>query len=202
MSNVLTFEPSRPVVLLPYQAEWADEFTATARRLQALVGAALLRVDHIGSTAVPGLVAKDVIDVQLTVVDLEHVLELTQPLTQAGFRLRADFDYDVFHDLPVHSPELRKCYLREPVGERRLHLHVREAGRFNTRYALLFRDYLRANSAACQEYGLLKRRAAAIFPNSIAGYLYLKEPVFHLLYQAAALWADQVGWQLEEPSTS
>jgi GrpB-like predicted nucleotidyltransferase (UPF0157 family) len=196
MSNVLGFEPSRPVVLLPYQARWSDEFTATAHRIQALVGTALLRVDHIGSTAVPGLVAKDVIDVQLTVVDLEHVLGLTQPLVQAGFRLRTGFEYDIFHDLPVNSPELRKYYLREPAGERRLHLHVREVGRFNTRYALLFRDYLRANPTACQEYGLLKRRAAAIFPTSIAGYLYLKEPVFHLLYQAATLWADQVGWEL------
>jgi len=195
MSNVLDFQQSRPVVLLPYQVTWADEFTTLAGYLQALAGAFLLSIDHIGSTAVPGLMAKDVLDIQLTVANLEHIPNLTQALSQAGFRLRPGFEYDSFHGLPLHSPELRKRYLREPVGQRRLHLHVREVGRFNTHYALLFRDYLRANTAACEEYELLKCRAAAVFPNSIEGYLYLKEPVFHLVYQAAVLWADQVGWQ-------
>ena len=83
------------------------------------------------------------------------------------------------HELPLH-----------------VHLHLREAGRFNARYALLCRDYLRAQAPARQEYELLKQRAAQLFPASIEGYLFLKEPVFHLLYQAAELWAQATGWQL------
>ncbi|OUJ68997.1 GrpB family protein [Hymenobacter crusticola] len=196
MANLPIFGSSRPVVLVPYQATWADEFATLAQRIQVLVGADLVSIDHIGSTAVPGLVAKDVLDVQLTVTNLEYAPALLEPLAQAGFRLRPGFEYDIFHGLPPHALDLRKCYLREPAGERRVHLHVREAGRFNTRYALLFRDYLRANPAARQEYGLMKSRAATLFPSSIAGYLYLKEPVFHLVYQAAMLWADQVNWPL------
>jgi len=196
MTNSLVFEASCPVVLVPYQATWADEFAALVQRIEILAGPGLLRIDHIGSTAVPGLMAKDVLDIQLTVADLEHVAKLLEPLAQAGFRLRAGFEYDVFHGLPPHALDLRKRYLREPAGERRVHLHVREAGRFNTHYALLFRDYLRANPRAREEYGLLKCRAAVLFPNSIAGYLYVKEPVFHFIYQAATWWAEQVGWQL------
>ncbi|WP_426491295.1 GrpB family protein [Hymenobacter sp. 102] len=190
------FASSRPVVLLPYQPRWAEEFTALAGRLHALAEPWFQRLDHIGSTAVPGLAAKDVLDVQLTVADLTQIPPLLQALTGAGYQLRPGFQYDEFADLPADSLDLRKVYLREPAGQRRLHLHVREAGRFNTRFALLLRDYLRAEPAASRVYAQLKERAAALFPASIAGYLYLKEPGFYLLYQAATRWAEQTGWEL------
>ena len=192
------FAPSRPVVLHSYQPAWVDEFAALAARLRAAAGSELLGIDHIGSTAVPGLCAKDVLDVQLQVARLADAAGLTERLRAAGFRPREGYQFDEFHGLPADSSALAKLYLREPAGERRMHLHVREAGRFNTRYALLFRDYLRAQPLARDEYGEFKRRAAALFPASIEGYLFLKEPVFHLLYQAAELWAAQVGWQLAD----
>jgi GrpB-like predicted nucleotidyltransferase (UPF0157 family) len=195
MLNHLHFASSRPVVLLPHQPSWAREFNEIAGRIDAITGEAVLRIDHIGSTAVPALSAKDVIDIQLTVVDLEGAVLAINLLEQAGFRPKKSFEYDEFHGFQAESPELRKRYIREPLGERRAHIHVREAGRFNTRYALLFRDYLRANAHAREEYELLKRRAAELFPHSIAGYLFLKEPAFHLIYHAAELWADKVAWE-------
>lgn len=194
MSAQQLFQKSRPVVLVPHRDEWAAEFGEIARRIRAAAGPAISRIDHIGSTAVPGLSAKDIIDIQLTVPSLDDVTELTHPLWQAGFRQGA-FEYDVYHALPDQSTELRKLYLREPLGGRRTHIHVREAGRFNARFALLFRDYLRAYAPAREEYELLKTRAATVFPDSIEGYLYLKEPVFHLIYQAAECWAGTVRWQ-------
>lgn len=195
MSALPEFAPSRPVVLLPYRPAWAAEFAAVAGRLRALVGPAVGSIEHIGSTAVPGLSAKDVLDVQLTVPRLDAADAWTGPLRRAGFRRGEAWEYDVFQGLPATSPELRKLYLREPAGERRLHLHLREAGRFNARFALLFRDYLRAEPAARAGYEQLKQRAAALFPRSIDGYLYLKEPGFQLIYQAASLWAAHTGWQ-------
>ncbi|MBF9140491.1 GrpB family protein [Hymenobacter properus] len=188
------FQKSRAVVLVSHRESWAGEFSEIARRICAAAGPAILRIDHIGSTAVPDLCAKDVIDIQITVADLDDVTGLTHPLWQAGFRQGA-FEYDVYHALPEHSDELRKLYLREPLGGRRTHIHVREAGRFNARFALLFRDYLRAYAPARQEYELLKSRAATVFPDSIEGYLFLKEPVFHLIYQAAECWAEKVRWK-------
>lgn len=194
MSAIPVFAPSRPVVLRPYQPAWADEFAALAARLRDAAGAQLLGIHHIGSTAVPGLCAKDVLDVQLHVARLADAVALTERLRAAGFCPRAGDQFDVFQGLAADSPELAKRYVREPAGERRMHLHVREPGRVNTRYALLFRDYLRACAPARDAYGECKRRAAALFPASIAGYLFLKEPVFHLLYHAAELWADKVEW--------
>jgi GrpB-like predicted nucleotidyltransferase (UPF0157 family) len=93
---------------------------------------------------------------------------------------------------------LRKLYMREPEGERRTHIHIREFGRFNQRYALLFRDYLRASVPVRQAYELLKQRAALLFPDSIDGYLFLKDPVFHIIYEAATLWAEKVQWNPNE----
>jgi GrpB-like predicted nucleotidyltransferase (UPF0157 family) len=84
--------------------------------------------------------------------------------------------------------------MREPDGRRRTHVHVRELGRFNQRYALLFRDYLRASAGVRSAYELLKLRAAQLFPNDINGYLALKEPMLRVIYEAASLWAEKVGW--------
>ena len=183
---------SRPVVITPYQPHWASEFTEIAMRIRSIVNNAAIRIDHIGSTAVPGLGAKDVIDLQITVADLNRVNNLTKPLVAVGFRQGISFEYDEFHGKA--DLDLRKLYMREPEGTRRTHIHIREVGRFNQRYALLFRDYLRVSEAARQEYELFKQRAASVFPESIDGYLYLKEPVFHLIYEAAWQWAEKVGW--------
>jgi GrpB-like predicted nucleotidyltransferase (UPF0157 family) len=185
---------SRPVVVTDYQTRWVDEFRQIATRIRRFVGPAALRIDHIGSTAVPGLGAKDLVDVQITVADLDRCGPLVTPLRAAGFRQGDEFRFDLFRTLSDTDPELRKLYLREPEGEPRVHIHVREQGRFNQRYALLFRDYLRSSQQVSAEYELLKRRAAQIFPDSIEGYLFLKDPVLHILYAAASLWAEQVDW--------
>jgi GrpB-like predicted nucleotidyltransferase (UPF0157 family) len=189
---------SRAVVVEDYRQHWADDFTRLARRIRALVGPAAIRIDHIGSTAVPGLGAKDVIDLQITVGSLDRVDEVASPLRAAGFRQDGALCFDVFHGKSTTDLELRKIFVREPEGERRAHIHVREIGRFNQRYALLLRDYLRAAEDARGAYEQLKREAARIYPDSIDGYLQLKDPVFHILYAAASLWAEKVGWRPTE----
>jgi GrpB-like predicted nucleotidyltransferase (UPF0157 family) len=188
----------RPVVICAYRPIWVEEFTRIATSIREAAGGDALRVDHIGSTAVPGLGAKDVIDVQITVARLDRADRLTGALRAAGFRYGVSFEHDAFHGRPPDDPELLKLYMREPEGERRAHVHIREHGRFNQRYALLFRDYLRASEDARSAYERLKRRAAQIFPDDIDGYLSLKDPALHLVYEAASLWARQVGWRPDE----
>lgn len=138
------------------------------------------------------------IDIQITVSDLDTVDGLTSPLRAAGFRQATAFEYDLFHGKPATDPELRKRFMREPEGERRAHVHMREHGRFNQRYALLFRDYLRASEDVRAEYELLKRRAAQLFPDDVDGYLFLKDPFLHIIYAAASLWAGKVRWTPDE----
>jgi GrpB-like predicted nucleotidyltransferase (UPF0157 family) len=189
---------SEPIIIRPYQTRWSVEFAQLGSRIREIVGRVALRIDHIGSTAVPELAAKDVIDAQITVADLNCAAELTAALSAQGFRQGNEFMYDEFRTKPPTDPDLRKLYMREPAGERRAHIHIRERGRFNQRYALLFRDYLRASATVRTEYEIAKRRAAQLFPDSIDGYLFLKDPVFHIIYEAASLWAQQVGWEPDD----
>jgi GrpB-like predicted nucleotidyltransferase (UPF0157 family) len=182
-------------VVLEYQSRWVEEYSQIEGELRGLLGDAVLRIDHIGSTSVPGLGAKDIVDVQITIADLEQGEAELAPLVAKGYIKRGRFHYDEFVGMTKTDPELRKFRYREPEGARRAHLHVREHGRFNQRYALLFRDYLRASPAACMAYETVKRRAAQLFPGSIDGYLFIKDPVMDLIYEAASGWAAQVGWR-------
>jgi GrpB-like predicted nucleotidyltransferase (UPF0157 family) len=193
-THVMELLTSRQVLVVAYQPRWEDEFARISSRIHDLVGHAAVQIDHIGSTAVPGLGAKDVIDVQISVANLDDAGGITNVLRAAGFRQGESVQYDAFPGRPETDPELRKLFLREPEGERRTHVHVREQGRFNQRYALLFRDYLRASPDVGAAYELLKRRAAQLFPYDIDGYLALKEPMLRVIYEAASLWADKVGW--------
>ena len=189
---------SRPVVVGSYQDTWPDDFCRLAKVLRTTLGSAALRIDHIGSTSVPHLAAKDVIDIQITVAQLpnEPVLDA---LRAAGFRPRSQLEYDNFIGVEdAESEELTKYYVREPEGERRTHIHIRKQGHLNQRYALLFRDYLRASQTTRRAYETIKIRLAQIFPESIDGYLYIKDPLMDIIFEAADLWSMAVGWQPDE----
>ena len=182
--------------IMPYQPGWPAEYEAIAARLRAALGPLALRVDHIGSTAVPGLAAKDVIDVQITVAALEAETAeaVTRALAPLGYRPTENASRD--HRPPGASgPETdwAKLYFHAPEGQRRTHLHVRAQGRPNQRYPLLFRDYLRAHPATAAAYGELKRRLAASLADPDS-YPDVKDPAVDLIYLAAEEWAGAIGW--------
>ena len=146
----------------------------------------------------PGLPAKDVIDVQVSVADLDG--EVGGLLVAEGFRLIADIDRD-------HAPagssgepdDWRKRFFVEPDGQRRINLQLRQVGRPNERFAILFRDYLRAYPQAAQAYAEFKRRLSALAP-SLDDYADVKDPVADLVMQAAERWAAAGGWRVD-PTT-
>ncbi len=181
------------VTIVPYREEWPQDFRAIAGRLRVALGDLARRIDHIGSTSVVGLASKDVIDIQVTVAALDEVL-LVPRFAAAGFAYRAAVSRD--HRPPGHvGPEedWEKMYFREIEGGRPTNCHVRVEGRPNQRYALLFRDYLRAHRRAADAYAELKRRLAALGIESGA-YAEVKDPACDLIYRAAETWADRSGW--------
>jgi GrpB-like predicted nucleotidyltransferase (UPF0157 family) len=110
--------------------------------------------------------------------------------------LREEYSRDEYIGIPdPHSPELRKRICREPEGSRRTHIHIRQDGRFNQCYPLLFRDYLRAHPIMRDGYAIIKTRLAEIFPDSIEGYLYIKDPLMDMLFATAQEWAQASNWQ-------
>ena len=156
--------------------------------VDAAVGPDVLRIDHIGSTAVPGLAAKDVVDLQVTVSAL--AVADRWPDAIGPFRRRAVRD-DHVPPGRAPGPDWQKRYWssREPAA----HLHVREAGRANQRYPLVFRDYLRAHPDAAEAYAGAKRALAALSDDT-GVYADAKDPVCDLIAQAAERWAVQTGW--------
>lgn len=195
---MIEFPQSRPIEIIPYQSSWVEEFSQIGTALRRALGQTAVRIDHIGSTAVPGLPAKDIIDIQVTVADL-HDAAIAAKLSESGFQLREGILRDNF--LGISDPEstdLEKRYGREKEGGRRSHIHIRQDGRFNQRYPLLFRDYLRAHNIMRQGYATIKMRLAEIFPNSIDGYLYIKDPLMDMIFAAAQDWAAVVNWQPDE----
>lgn len=138
----------------------------------------------------PGLPAKDVIDIQLTVDSLNSV-DITA-LEQVGFEHKPDVSDHCPPGLMLPSEELNKLLFRST--NRPAHLHVREAGRFNQRYALVCRDFLRTHPIAASAYGLIKQRLAGYFPDDKDAYYAIKDPVFDIIVEGANEWAERTGW--------
>ncbi|MEM9622657.1 MAG: GrpB family protein [Pseudomonadota bacterium] len=184
------------IVIHDYQPFWAQEFAEIATSLRALLGDLVLRIDHIGSTAVPGLAAKDVIDLQITVVALAND-EVSGSLAQAGYRETPNV-WDNLVGVPDRSEQLAKRFFVQPEGQRRAHVHVREAGRLNQQYPLLFRDYLRHEPAARHAYQAIKQALAERFADDVEAYYAIKDPYMDTVYQAASWWAQVTRWQPDE----
>ena len=184
------------VEIVPYDNRWPAEFAAIGAALRGALGDLALRIDHIGSTSVPGLAAKDRIDVQLTVVDFEHLALVQAALEQLGYTL---VPRNLNDDQPPGwaGPDVHweKRFFRPPSGQRPTNLHVRAVDRANQRYPLLFRDYLRAHPRSAAAYAELKRRLADNLrdPDS---YPDVKDPACDLIIVAAEDWAAAIGWRL------
>jgi dephospho-CoA kinase len=206
--NVSAREVVRPPArLAPADPTWPDQARRIVARLKTACGAKALRVDHIGSTAVPGLDAKDAIDVQVTVESLSAADELGAALLSAGYPRIEHITAD------VGKPDARSTVARydhsdeTALWQKRVHgsadpgrpayVHLRVNGWPNQQFALLFVDWLVANPDVREEYLTVKRNAehAAAPDEDIAAYVAAKEPWFLDAYRRAWAWADTSGWR-------
>ncbi|MGD7707067.1 GrpB family protein [Microlunatus sp. Y2014] len=178
----------RGVTVHSYRDTWPTEATELARDLATLVPTARA-VEHIGSTAIPGMAAKDCLDMMIIVADLD-ASGAEPALTAAGYRLRPE---------PWNTSEEAggrtwpKQVFAPPSGARPSNIHVRTTNSASTRLALLFRDHLRADPQRTRWWSELKL-AAAKHTTSLADYGELKYPAWHLLMELAEVWADETGW--------
>jgi dephospho-CoA kinase len=205
--NLEAGEPARArPVLVPYDPSWPEQARRIVARLNTACGHHAVRIDHVGSTAVEGLDAKDAIDVQVTVASLDAADELAEALTNAGY-LRMPITADVSKsDSRSTVPEFDHAS-DEALWHKRIHasadpgrptyVHLRVDGWPNQQFALLFVDWLAANPDARQHYLAVKREAeGATRPDGgIEDYVAAKEPWFLDAYRQAWGWADASGWR-------
>lgn len=168
------------VIIAEYDPAWPERFRAVAAELRAALGDRALRVEHVGSTSVPGLAAKPVVDVQVSVADLEPHEPLNAALELLGY---------TWHD---DCPDARK-WLYSRAEPYRVNLHVRVAGEFSEQAALLLRDYLRASTSARQRYEATKRALAQRDWPDVDAYADAKGDTIWALIREADRWAWQAG---------
>lgn len=176
------------ILIEPYSERWPEDVRRIAERIRRTLGDHALRIDHVGSTAVPGLAAKPVIDVQVTVARLDDA----QPLVHAGFSEIVGYADHRPPGAAGPDADWQKRFFNPEIGK--ANIHVRVAGRANQRYALLFRDYLRAQPPAAEAYAELKRRLARELPD-VGTYADVKDPACDLIAIAAEAWAAETGWE-------
>jgi GrpB-like predicted nucleotidyltransferase (UPF0157 family) len=156
MQMAKSVDPNEKIVVVSYDPAWADEFAQEREKIAGALGDAFVELDHIGSTAVPGLSAKPIIDLQMTVESMEEAEQLIQPLEALGY---------------VYKPQDDKWHLFLSKGSPRTHhLHIVLHGSWDHRRHVLYRDYLREHPEVADQYDELKRKLAEKFADDRAAY--------------------------------
>ena len=189
--------PDRAAVVAP-RRDWE----ARGARVVARIGAALAasgvvtEVSHVGSTAVPGLAAKDVIDVQVGVRHLADADrdDVRAALRDAGYVLSEGNTNDTPHPEGVPQAPWTKRFWAGCDPGQVVHVHVREHGSAGWRFALLFRDWLVHEPTERDAYAAEKQRLLALDDGTDA-YVQAKEPWFEGAWHRATAWAARTGWQ-------
>jgi len=138
-----------PVVIEEYNPRWPAMYEEAAREIREAIGAHIAAIEHTGSTAVPGLGAKPIIDILIGVRDLADADACIEPLEALGYQYVPEYEAEI--------PDRRYFRKGRP---RTHHVHMVEIGGDFWVNQLLFRDYMRANPEAAREYFALKKRLA------------------------------------------
>ena len=171
--------PRRKIEVVAYNKNWPIEFESEASRLRKVITGGFLKIHHIGSTAVPGLAAKPVIDILFEVTDLSFLDRLKSKIESLGYLSKGEFG------IPG-----RRFYLKGLI-ERTHHIHAFESGSSGLLRHLAMRDFLRKSPERAAEYGALKEKNAKAFPFDNDGYCEAKHEFVQDLEQESLRWADQ-----------
>ncbi|MEE4025883.1 dephospho-CoA kinase [Gordonia sp. PKS22-38] len=181
-----------PLTLADPNPGWEAEGARLVNRLWAIVGDKASAVDHIGSTAIPGLAAKPTIDLQVTVADLDIADALVDTLADGGFPRLGGIDGDRPKADPATGSVDAGLWGKRLHGSadpaRPVNVHLRVAGSPGQQFALDFRDWLRADEAARDEYAKVKLQAMSDADGDLGRYVSAKEPWFDDAYRRIAEW--------------
>jgi GrpB-like predicted nucleotidyltransferase (UPF0157 family) len=169
----------REIRIVAHDPAWAERFALERKRIVAALDGLARRVDHVGSTSVPGLAAKPIVDIDVSVPDVESEQDYLPQLEAAGYVLRVR---ERGHRL-VRTPE------------RDVHVHICDAGSDWEHRHLLFRDWLRRNAGDRAAYEDLKRELAQRDWTDMNAYADAKGPLITEITERAEVWARESGWK-------
>jgi len=188
--------------VVPHKESWSDSFDVHRKVLREIFKETALAISHIGSTAIADLVAKPIIDIQVSVRTLDEVDQLAS--LPDGYTFISENTSDlspIGYTTEVKEWEKRYVHVvRE--GKRQAQIHIREAGRTNERLALLFRDFVRQHPLHRAAYGQMKLQLVDAVGHlasetSSGPYVELKDPLISVILAAAEEWASATGWSVD-----
>lgn len=171
---------SEPVCIVPHDLKWADDFANEAKAIIAAIGAAQLRLHHIGSTAIPDIYAKPIIDILGCARDIDNFRHFDRDLAILGYEamgaygIKGRLYYRKYHETGVKSH----------------HLHIFGQDSPHIVRHLAFRDYLRHHPEIARQYSDIKVQAALVNKQDMDGYIAAKSPFIEAI-QAIALTENQ-----------
>jgi GrpB-like predicted nucleotidyltransferase (UPF0157 family) len=184
----------RPVEVVPHRDEWMAEYDLLADELRDLELAPMGMIEHVGSTSVPGLAAKDVIDVQIRVPTINEEAFVAR-FAEIGFRRRPEEWNNIE---ATRTGPVPKLVFARPAGARHANIHVRTDGSAGARDTVLFRDFLRSQPSMRQAWSDFKVAVVRAVPKiDLASYGQIKQPAWHVLMYAADAWAAKTSWSPE-----
>lgn len=168
----------RKVEVVPHDPHWRDAFEEEAQQVAAALGENVVAIHHIGSTAIPNIYAKPIIDLLVEVRDIARVDGCSSAMESLGYEVMGEFGI------------AGRRYFRKDdrEGIRTHHIHAFEAGSAEVVRHLAFRDYMIAHHGEAQKYSELKRKLAEQHPQNIDGYMDGKDGFIKEMDRRAARW--------------
>ena len=146
-------------IVSSYNEKWVQKFMEESEKLNLIFGNEIIDIHHIGSTAVPGLIAKPIIDIMPVVIDINNVDKYNTKMQEIGYEPKGE------------NGIVRRRYFHKGGDNRSHHVHIFQIGSYEINRHLAFRDYLRSHPNEMKRYGELKEKLARQFPNDIESYI-------------------------------
>jgi GrpB-like predicted nucleotidyltransferase (UPF0157 family) len=168
----------RKVEVVPHNPQWRDAFEAEAKHVAVALGENVVAIYHIGSTAIPNIYAKPIVDLLVEVRDITEVDGQSSAMKSLGYEVMGEYGI----------PGRRYFRKDNQEGIRTQHIHAFEAGSAEVERHLAFRDYMIAHPGDAQKYSELKRKLAEQHPQSIDAYMDGKDGFIKEMDRRAAQW--------------
>ncbi len=169
----------KKVKVVPHNPNWPNLFRAEADRIAAVLGQEVIAIHHIGSTAIPGIKAKPVLDFLIEVRDIDQIDDFNAEMIKLGYQPRGEYG------IPG-----RRYFSKKTSSTSTHHLHTFQSGNPEVERHLNFRDYMRAHPEDAQTYSRLKEELARKFPEDIEGYIEGKGGFIKEIDKKAKIWQD------------
>jgi GrpB-like predicted nucleotidyltransferase (UPF0157 family) len=172
------FKDSRKVEVMPHDPQWRVSFLEESEQIALTMGENVVTIHHIGSTAIPSIYAKPIIDFLIEVKDIAKVDDRNAAMAALGYEAMGEFGL-------AGRRFFRK---NSTAGKRTHHLHAFEAKSAEIKRHLAFRDYIIAHPEVAQKYSELKRELAKMYPEDIQGYMNGKNGLIREVEKKALEW--------------